>query len=300
MRFMFFSWLAFMPFFAIAEFAASAPYEMPRTHAHPIENKATGGHYTLYIKLPDTYHTKTEESDQALSDVKPLKHYPVIYTTDAVWHMDLLSGVTEFLLPDVILVGISWQHNMPTDIDYGERRAFASRFKDYSFVPHDKPDIQAKYQFGQGDKHLRFIQQDIIPYIEEHYRTLPDERAYLGYSMGAEFGGFMLLSAPNTFNYYLLGSPSLDTTSLSFLKALKYEASTQNLINTDVFVSIGELETTRMALTNEFVELLEHYKAQGVSVEQLSVISDSDHTSAVPDTFSQGIRWLGAKLTEKQ
>lgn len=81
----------------------------------------------------------------------------------------------------------------------------------------------------------------------EHYRTLPDERAYLGYSMGAEFGGFMLLSAPNTFNYYLLGSPSLDTTSLSFLKTLKYEASKQNPINTDVFVSIGELETTRMS-----------------------------------------------------
>lgn len=84
------------------------------------------------------------------------------------------------------------------------------------------------------------------------------------------------------------------------MKTLKYEASPQNPINTDVFVSIGELETTRMALTNEFVELLEHYKVQGVSVEQLSVISDSDHTSAVPDTFSQGIRWLGAKLSEKQ
>ena len=300
MRFMFFTWLAFVPFFVSAELAAPSPYEMPRTYTHAIENKATGGQYTLYIKLPEAYHTKTEETGQALSDIKSLKHYPVIYTTDAVWHMDLLSGVTEFLLPGVILVGISWQHNMPTDIDYGDRRAFASRFKDYSFVPHDKPDVQAKYQFGQGDKHLRFIQQDIIPYIEQHYRTMPDKRAYLGYSMGAEFGGFMLLSAPSTFNYYILGSPSLDTTSLSFLKTLKYPSSTQHPINTDVIVTIGELETTRMTLTKEFVELLESHKAQGVSVEQLNVIQNSDHTSAVPDTFSQGIKWLAAKLTEKQ
>lgn len=37
-----------------------------------------------------------------------------------------------------------------------------------------------------------------------------------------------------------------------------------------------------------------------LSLGQLNVISDSDHTSAVPDTFSLEIRWLGAKLTEKQ
>lgn len=276
---------------ASSALATPSPYPMPRTQAIPITDKVTGGQYTLYIKVPEEYETNKDT---------PLKHYPVIYTTDAQWHMDLLSGVTAFLMPDVILVGVSWQHNMPSDIVYGHRRPFASRFKDYSFVAHDNPDVQAKYHFGQADKHIRFLQDDIIPYVEQHYRTMPDKRAYLGYSMGAEFGAYIMLNAPTTFRYYVLGSPSLDDTSFKFLKALTVSPSTKQTVTTDAFVSIGELETTRMALTKDFVALLEAKATRGISVNGLHIMKDSDHTSAVPETFSRGVKWLEASIMQRK
>ena len=81
-------------------------YQMPRTQVVPINESKLDRQYELYIKLPQDYGKNTE--------VK----YPVIYTTDAVWQIELLSGVTEFLMPKVILVGISWQKDMDENIDY--------------------------------------------------------------------------------------------------------------------------------------------------------------------------------------
>ena len=268
--------------------AATQAYTMPRTHVVPITNSVTGGQYELYIKLPESYDTETD------------KTYPVIYTTDAYWHMDLLSGTTEFIMPEVILVGISWQKNMPETIDYGHRRAFASRFRDYSFVAHDKEDIQAKYQFGQADTHLTFIRTQVMVYVEENYRTSIGENTYLGYSMGAEFGAYILLSHPDTFNHYILGSPSLEFTSFDYLKAL--DASTTEKaddIKANVFVSIGELEESRMDLTQQFTALLKGRAVRGLSVTGLEVVKDSDHSTAVPETFTQGIKWL-KRLSQEQ
>lgn len=268
--------------------AATQAYTMPRTHVVPITNSVTGGQYELYIKLPESYDTETD------------KTYPVIYTTDAYWHMDLLSGTTEFIMPEVILVGISWQKNMPETIDYGHRRAFASRFRDYSFVAHDKEDIQAKYQFGQADTHLTFIRNQVMVYVEENYRASIGENTYLGYSMGAEFGAYILLSHPDTFNHYILGSPSLEFTSFDYLKAL--DASTTEKaddIKANVFVSIGELEESRMDLTQQFTALLKGRAVRGLSVTGLEVVKDSDHSTAVPETFTQGIKWL-KRLSQEQ
>ena len=291
--------LAMLPFLLPPAIAATTAYSMPRTQVIPLQDKETGGRYELYIKLPENYKVNEKTHEAASSDSAPLKHYPVIYTTDAVWHMDLLSGVTEFLMPDVILVGISWQQNMPEEIDYGHRRAFASRFKDYSFVEHEKPKVQAKYNFGQGNKHLRFIREDVIGYVEKHYRTSPNNRAYLSYSMGAEFGAYILLHAPHTFNQYILGSPSFDATSFEFLRTLQSPLFTQSQQsnNPQVFVSIGELETERMKLTQQFVDLLRNKGGQGLSTSGLNIIADSDHASAVPDTFSKSIRWLESKAS---
>jgi len=142
-------------------------YEMPRTQVLPIKNTETGGQYELYIKLPEDY----AEND----DIK----YPVIYFTDAEWHIDLLSGATEYLMSKAILVGISWQKNMNEDLleDVG---AHLSRFRDYSIVKSNKPERQTKYQYGQASSHLKFIRNDVIKTVEKTYRIDPKSRTYFG------------------------------------------------------------------------------------------------------------------------
>ncbi len=272
-----------MPFAGIQAIAAE-PYAMPRTQVVPIKDEAHDRQYELYVKLPEDY-----END-------PDKAYPVIYTTDAEWHMDLLSGATEYLMPGSKLVGISWQTDLG-DERLGDRQKFASRFRDYSVVESDNADSQAKYNFGQAAKFLAFVRDQVIPYVESHFRTPPGEGAYLGYSLGGQFGAYVLLAAPHTFKHYILGSPSFGEASISYIDVLEAETAPgkmqeQKELKARVFVSIGELEKDRMAATTELMSVLRRRSGTGLSVTGLEIIEDSDHGTAVPETFVRGIKWL--------
>ena len=81
----------------------SASLVLPQIQVVPIKDLNTARNYELYIELPEDYAEN------------PSKKYPVLYYTDAVWHREMLSGATEYILEDVILVGISWQKDIAED-----------------------------------------------------------------------------------------------------------------------------------------------------------------------------------------
>jgi len=272
----YFVFLLLLPFVA-AEASEQYAYEMPRTEVVPIQDSISGGQYELYIKLPDGYSTNTEGN------------YPVIYTTDAVWHFEMLSGSTEYLMPGVILVGISWQKDLDDD------REFFSRFRDYSVLESETTEIPT----GKASNHLSFIRSDVIKYVEKNYRTDPAERTYFGYSLGGLFGAYVLLAEPSTFNHYILGSPSLGPRRVKYFDELeKKMAPQQQSIDTNVFVSIGELEQSKMDVTKDFVSVLRRRSQAGLTLTGLKIIEDSNHSTAFPVTVVRSIRWLSQLRSE--
>ena len=79
-------------------------YQMPGIQVIPIEDTQSDKQYELLVKLPEKYAENKG------------KNYPVIYFTDAVWHIELLSSATFFMMEDVILVGISWQKDVEKEL----------------------------------------------------------------------------------------------------------------------------------------------------------------------------------------
>lgn len=247
------------------------PYEMPRTQVVPIQDSKADRQYELYVKLPEGYSENT--------DVE----YPVIYTTDAIWHMDMLSGATEYLMPNVILVGISWQKDLEGEV------AHASRFRDYSLVKV----AGSKNPRGEAGNHLSFIRDDVIKYIENNYRAEPGERTYFGYSLGAVFGAYALLAEPDTFKYYILGSPALLQRSAKYIDELEAKmVPRQQVFNANVFVSIGELEKSEMGVTKGLVSVLQRRSQTGLTLAGLEIIENSNHGTAFPETVIRSIKWL--------
>lgn len=269
-----------LPFVFNAAASELAPYEMPRTHVAPIKDRSSNGQYELYIKLPEDYAENTSMS------------YPVIYTTDAAWHMDMLSGSTEYLMPNVILVGISWQKGLD------DERAHVSRFKDYTVVEYENPEIQAQFQGGHASHHLDFIRSEVFEYIDANYRADPDERTYFGFSLGGAFGAYILLAQPDTFNHYILGSPAFGQRSLQYVIDLEAETALEQKHNdVDVFVTIGELEESEMENIERLASALQRRSQSGLALTGIEVIEDSDHSAAFPETAIRGVRWL-SKLTD--
>jgi|GEM_PF-564229 len=261
--------------------------ELPHIQVIPIKDTQNDRQYELYIKLPEKYAENSART------------FPVLYFTDAMWHVEMLSASTEYMLEDVILVGISWQKDIQEGLktEVGDH---VSRFRDYSFRKSNKPDIQTKYQLGQADKHLDFIRNDVLPYVDLTYRTDPNSRTYFGYSMGGEFGTYILLSRPGTFDNYILGSPSIKN-EVPYLSELNtkfgpFDASNRtSSLNANVFITYGSLEQEMVEPIEEFIGVLNDRRDNGLSVHK--EIIDGDHGSAFPRTAVRSIAWLSSLMS---
>lgn len=261
------------------------PYEMPGVKVIPIKDSGENRQYELLVKLPQKY---SQNKDRA---------YPVIYFTDAVWHIEFLSSATEFLMEEAILVGISWQKDLNT-ASVEKQQAHFSRFRDYSIKPSNKPDIQAKYQFGQAAKHLAFIRNDVIKYIENNYRTEKDNRSYLGYSLGGLFGAYVLLAQPDTFKNYILGSPSI-WSNMPIFEALDANKGKQRkTLNANVFISHGDQEKELAERIEHFIAFLNNKNDASLSLKQ--EVIEGTHQSAFPLTGVRSLTWLSNLNTNKQ
>ncbi|WP_299531098.1 alpha/beta hydrolase-fold protein [Ulvibacterium sp.] len=261
------------------QIAESSHLELPRIRVIPIKDAKNDRQYELYIKLPEGYSEN--------GDIK----YPVLYFTDAMWHIEILSGSTEYIMKDAILVGISWRKDIEEDVKqkYG---VHASRFEDYSFWKTTHPD-HPKLQFGQADNHLDFIRNNVFNYIEKNYRTNPNNRSYFGYSLSGLFGAYIIMKQPDTFKNYILGSPSVQILH----KGEHNVEFKSKRLNVNVFISNGTLEEEELhEPISEFVNSLKARNDNGLSIEH--VVIEGSHETAFPMTGVHSVTWLSGLITE--
>lgn len=261
--------------------SAKALYQMPGIQVVPIQDTQANKQYQLYIKLPENY-SKNED-----------KSYPVIYFTDAAWHIELLSSTSYYLMEDVILVGISWQQDIEPELkkEHGES---VSRFRDYSISKSSNVERQAKYKLGQANNHLAFIRNDIIKYVEGNFRTDPENRSYFGFSLGGLFGAYILMSQPDTFKNYILGSPSL----WRDIPKLAESSKKHKALNANVLISYGDLEQDLSEHINEFISILNKRNDNSLALQQI-VIDSAGHSDSFPMLGVRSMTWLANLQTKK-
>ncbi len=267
---------AMMPFNAVlAQGESNFPrsnLELSRIQVVPIKDSQAERQYELYVKLPEAYN---QDAD---------KKHPVIYYTDALWHVEMLSGSAEYIMEDAILVGISWQKDIDETL-VQEVGPHVSRFRDYTVRPASDPEVQAKYNLGQASNHLEFIRKDVIPFVESNYRSDPGNRTYFGYSASGLFGAYILSSNPETFKNYMIGSPSLRG-NIPYLSELVADKD----LNANVFITNGTEEKELNVLVKEFVAILEDQDSEDLKVTH-EVIS-GDHQTAFPRMAVRSVGWL--------
>lgn len=120
------------------------------------------------------------------------KRYPVIYITDgSEYRLQASGGLIKYLsnnkIPEMICVFI------PN----------TNRGRDLSYYPMDQLPGS-----GSGRNFARFINEELIPYIDKNYRTT-SYRTLVGYSAGGEFVLYTMFDYPETFNAIIAASPSI-------------------------------------------------------------------------------------------
>lgn len=150
---------------------------------------------TINIYLPDGYATDTA-------------HYPLILVLDGGIQEDFLS-----------IVGIAryssqpWVDRIPASIVVGIENI--NRRKDFTFPVNDLGFLDAmgydKKNFpfyGGSEKYIRFLDEELMPYLEAKYRTAPD-RTLIGESLAGLLATEILVERPHMFGRYIIISPSL-------------------------------------------------------------------------------------------
>jgi len=134
----------------------------------------------LKIQLPRNYDTNTE------------KVYPIVLVFDADYLFEPVAGNVDYFsywedMPESIVVGI-----MESDTRYDD-----GNYDDVNYMPADK-----------GADFFEFIGLELIPYIDDKYRTAKFIIA-VGHDFTANFINYYLFKDPPLFNGYINFSPDL-------------------------------------------------------------------------------------------
>lgn len=182
--------------FSSLNLAKAKPFSIERSQVRTITSRDGEREYQLFIKTPRSY-----SSDKN-------KNYPLIFLNDGSYSFPLVSSITRQMsgggvIEEPIIIGISYDKKTSWDI---------SRTRDYtptkSLNEEQRHSDEARKMSGGAAEYLLFIEKELLPYLRKEFRINTQKEIYAGHSFGGLFGGFILKSNPEVFDYYILSDPS--------------------------------------------------------------------------------------------
>ena len=80
--------------------------------------------------------------------------------------------------------------------------------RNHDLLPSDTKRNMGPKSGGNAEAFLAYVKNEVVPYIESNYRTLP-HRTAVGHSLSASFVIYTLLNEPELFDNYIAISPNL-------------------------------------------------------------------------------------------
>ncbi len=268
--------------------AEAPPVILPGTKQHDLVSAVNGRPYRLYVALPDGY------------DPEDGMRYPVLYMLDGYFAFPaavsaLASMAIQREIEDVIFVGIG-------DGEHAFDSWFVNRWRDYTPSRDAATDSASAAAFGipleevrsgGASEFLRVLREEILPFVEERYRTSED-RGIAGHSFGGLFTAYVLLEAPELFQRYGLNSPSLWWGGGEIFERETTFGAGQEMVRSRVFLSVGSREGGMVSSMDRFAEVLRSRGQATLTVDAV-VFEGETHGSVVPAMVARTLRVLYAR-----
>lgn len=274
--------------------ATAERVDIPYTELHTLHSRIIGEDYLIYVRLPSTYATSTAA-------------FPVLYSTDANRNFSIIAGALQMLttpsppeLPEVVVIGIGYPERTPGDL----LEWAIGRTRD--LTPTNVPTLdrywtarvsgvagrEVPVRTGGAATFLRFLQEELIPWAEANYRISHTDRSLAGYSYGGLFALYALLQAPETFQRYFAGSPSIEYDDSVIFRLEERSARGRSDLPAQLFTTIGGLEgDTALANVTRMADRLRARRYASLRLET-QVFEGETHRSCVPAAFSRALRVL--------
>lgn len=233
--------------------AALAGTSFERPTAVTIDSKILGEERTLAVTLPPGYEAGKGE-------------YPVLYHLDASTAGESPLAPERDAFPEMITVGI-------VNTDRGRDMFPVS-------VGPRRPTS------GGAGAFLRFLTTEVIPLIDENYRS-SDERILYGMSNSALFAVYALFQSPEIFDGYIASSPMIGWCSDFMHQRAKAFVNSDEPVEALLFIIYGDDDSSRVvAEVPPLVDLLELNPRPGLRWEVV-VIEGGGHVP--PESLPRGL-----------
>jgi len=210
----------------------SAPFTLGTTDK--IESEILSETRLLNIYLPSGYNDSNAR-------------YPAIYLLDGSADEDFIHvvGLTQFLtminvLPPSIVVGI----------------ANVDRRRDFVFPLKLEKDKKLMPTAGGSAKFIAYLELEVQPYIQQHYRTTP-RKTIIGQSLGGLLATEILLKKPELFTDYIIVSPSLWADDETMLVNAKQQVAAGAKNAKNVYITVGSEGKQMIGDAKKLAEIVE-------------------------------------------
>lgn len=227
--------------------------------------------FKIFISLPVDYEM-------------PDLNFPVVYLLDANVTFDIVNIIMKTfsysgLQDQAILVGVGYSDPIALD---------TLRERDLTYPA--LPEIPGS---GGAPEFYSFLDEELIPEINNRYRTIPGENTIAGHSLGGYFVMYSLLYGTQknnlAFRNYVSGSPDFSYGN-NYLINLENELSDSVFsLPARVFLAAGTIEESDsifLVFCNQFRE--HDYRACDI---QAYLLNGYDHMDALVPTLSKGLRF---------
>jgi len=245
--------------------------EIKDTELRTLKSKYVGEEYKINIFFPKDYD-------------KENRRYPVAYVLDAEYNFGCVAYIARRLIKNgdiskILLVGIAY------DTDYEE--FYEKRFRDST--PESR--IHGRNS-GGAEQFTQFIEKELIPFVNQNFRTIPEDRTIVGHSITGFYCCYVLLRHPYLFDRYIIVSPSLWFSNGVVFEYEEAYASKNRDMHASVYLSVGEDESQRMREgsinLNKTISKREYPHLRF----QFSLVEGENHRSLFPFAFSRGLRFV--------
>lgn len=222
-----------------------------------------------WVSLPESYNNEGSS----------YKSYPVLIVLDGNSHFRSITGMVNYMssgyngntrIPEMIVVAIQ-------NVD--RRR---------DFTP-DKIITKRENTSGGGENFLSFLEDELIPELDQTYRTDP-YRILFGHSLGGLLATHAYMKEKTLFNAFIAVDPSFGTWDAVTMDE-KLDAVTDNSFERFIYIATANWGKRNSRNRDRHVRLYEalNSKCESEFPGKLEYFENENHGSVPPIAFYNGI-----------
>lgn len=152
------------------------------------------------------------------------------------------------------------------------------------------PQVKDAPADSHADLFLAVLTEEIVPFIEANYRTVPSERCLYGYSSSGFFVLYVLFNHPDTFKHYLSGSGDLDIAYPYLINNDQKLATRKPNDPIQLYLSVGDLEENLLPSFQNLISFLENGHYPGLKLIKEIYKGEKHGAEGIALTYLHGIR----------